>query len=268
MGYSNPTDTPESVGRINPPDPNPLETEPPGQGDPTGVVFANDGAYWFARFATNDMFRLTPEGQFSTLGGFNGAAGPRFVAKGPNDTLWVTLENTKKVARITGVSAPAGTPTITPGAPGVLTDTRPPIVTSFGFSSTIFHRGTRLARLLAVRRRPVGTTIRWRVDEQSKTTLTFRRLLPGRRVGLRCLRPTRALRSRPRCTRFVLQRPALTYTTKPGLRRLKFYGRLSRRRYLTPGRYELTLVAADAAGNRSVPKRKRFTLLPPLRRGS
>ena len=56
------------------------------------------------------------------------------------------------------------------------------------------------------------------------------------------------------------------YTTKKGLRRIRFQGRFSRRSKLAPGRYELTLIAVDAAKNASKPVRKRFTLKPALRR--
>jgi hypothetical protein len=103
------------------------------------------------------------------------------------------------------------------------------------------------------------------VNEQSRSTLSFSRLVTGRRVGRRCLANTRARRSRPRCTR-KLSPKRLTYTTAPGLRRLRFDGRLSRTRRLSPGRYELAIQAADAAGNRSRNVRKRFTLKPALRR--
>jgi hypothetical protein len=61
-------------------------------------------------------------------------------------------------------------------------------------------------------------------------------------------------------------RGRLTYNTAAGLRRIRFQGRLSRRSRLAPGRYELAVQAVDAAGNRSVVKRKRFRLLAELRR--
>jgi hypothetical protein len=54
----------------------------------------------------------------------------------------------------------------------------------------------------------------------------------------------------------------LTYTTKTGLRKVRFQGRFTRTRKLVPGRYELTIVAVDAAKNASKPARRRFTLKP------
>jgi virginiamycin B lyase len=95
------------IGLITPPGPairNPLETS-----DPFGVAFGTDGAYWIARSSKDDLARLTTDGQVSFLGGFSisGNVGPRKVAAGPNNTLWVTLDQQDKVARVTGVDPPA-----------------------------------------------------------------------------------------------------------------------------------------------------------------
>jgi streptogramin lyase len=73
--------------------------------DPFGVTFAADGAYWVAQFATNSLGRLTPDGAYSTLP-MPANSGPRQIATGPGDTVWVTLDNTEQVARVSGVSAP------------------------------------------------------------------------------------------------------------------------------------------------------------------
>ena len=54
------------------------------------------------RFGANDLLRLTTGGQQTKLTGFSAAAGPRYLTKGPGNTLWVGLETKQKVARITG----------------------------------------------------------------------------------------------------------------------------------------------------------------------
>lgn len=107
VAYAAPTTDPQTVGRITPGG-SPLRTELTAS-DPFGVVFAPDGAYWIARSQANDLLRLTPEGETSTLTGFapSGGVGPRKVATGPDGTLWVTLDTPEKVARVTGVVAPA-----------------------------------------------------------------------------------------------------------------------------------------------------------------
>lgn len=106
VAYAAPTTDPQTVGRITPGG-SPLKTELTAS-DPFGVVFAPDGAYWVARSATNDLLRLTPDGQTTTLTGFapSGGVGPRKIATGPNNTLWVTLDTPEKVARVTGVEPP------------------------------------------------------------------------------------------------------------------------------------------------------------------
>ena len=110
VAYAAPTTDPQTVGRITPGG-TPLKTELSAS-DPFGVTFAPDGAYWFARSQANDLLRLTPDGQTTMLTGFapSGGVGPRKVATGPNDTLWVTLDTPEKVARVTGVKAPAPAP--------------------------------------------------------------------------------------------------------------------------------------------------------------
>jgi hypothetical protein len=154
------------------------------------------------------------------------------------------------------------------GGGGGVVDNIAPKLSSVSLTRSVFRLGSLLPKLSAVRKRtiPTGTTIRFRVDEDSKTTLSFKRVLPGRRVGRRCLKATRARRRLPRCTRLVPAGRKLTYTTKKGLRRVRFQGRFSRTRKLVPGRYELTIVAVDAAKNASKPARKRFTLKAALKR--
>ena len=159
----------------------------------------------------------------------------------------------------------SNTRTVSVGAARGGSDLRSPIVGSLRMASA-FRRGSLLPRLTGARRGPrTGTVIRFRVDEPSVTTLSFRRLLRGRRVGRRCRASTRARRHRRRCTRFVAVRRKLTFRTQPGLRKIRFQGRLTRRIRLAPGRYELTVRAVDTAGNRSRPVRKRFRLLAELR---
>jgi hypothetical protein len=78
------------------------------------MTFGNDGAYWFGQFNGNDLGRLTPEGQYTTLGGFPAVPnrGPRQITTGPDNTLWVTLDvpgdpTDDAVGRVTGVEPPA-----------------------------------------------------------------------------------------------------------------------------------------------------------------
>ena len=52
-----------------------------------------------------------PAGQVThPVGKFSAGSGPRHIAAGPNNTLWVALEQGKKIGRITGVTPPPAKP--------------------------------------------------------------------------------------------------------------------------------------------------------------
>ena len=130
-------------------------------------------------------------------------------------------------------------------------------VTGLALARTRFRLGSALPSVAAVR---TGTSIRFTISEAATARLRFRRAAPGRLVGGRCGRPTRLNRSRRRCTRMLAVRGSVSLPVQAGARRIKFAGRLSARRRLRPGRYQLILRATDAAGNVSTPDRARFRL--------
>ena len=138
-------------------------------------------------------------------------------------------------------------------------DRTAPRITGLRMVPARFARGRLLPRVS--RRARVGSSIRFRLSEAARVTLSYERILPGRRVGRRCLAPTRRRRARRRCSRFVAVRRRSSLSARSGARRIRFQGRLTRRSALKPGRYRLTLVAQDAAGNRSRATRANFTLL-------
>jgi len=101
IAYSNPGTDPQTVGRIVGGD---AKTRNTPQADPFGITRAADGAYWFAEFATNRLGRMTTGGKITRrLGGFPANSGPRQIARGAKGTLWVTLDNKDRVARVKGV---------------------------------------------------------------------------------------------------------------------------------------------------------------------
>jgi hypothetical protein len=162
--------------------------------------------------------------------------------------------------------APAGAPPGTPAAAPGSSDP-PPVATGLLVSPSTFRLGSRLPRLALRRAVPSHTTIRFNLSEAAGVKITFAKRLPGRRVGKRCLRPSRALRRHRRCTRVVTVRgAALSVNARAGLNRLAFAGRLSARRRLVAAKYRLTLVATDTAGHRSNTLKANFRLLPALPR--
>ena len=69
------------------------------------------------------------------------------------------------------------------------------------------------------------------------------------------------LRNRPRCKRYV-KAGGLSRNGAAGAQTIAFSGKVSGRR-LAPARYRLTIVAVDAAGNRSDPVIVTFTVVKP-----
>jgi hypothetical protein len=98
--------------------------------------------------------------------------------------------------------------------------------------------------------------VRFSLSEAATVTIRVQRRTTGRRVSGRCVKRTKANRSRPRCVRFVRLRGRLTAQATSGANELRF-----RRRKLPQGRYRLVATAVDDAGNRSAPVRVRFRIV-------
>ncbi len=135
-----------------------------------------------------------------------------------------------------------------------------PVITRFTISRTRFTVGRDRTAVSAAAKpkRTGGTTIGVRVSELGRLRSTFDRLLPGRRVGKSCRKPSRQLRSRKACTRKVCA-GALTRRLKRTTTSLRFSGRLGRKA-LPAGRCSVTATVTDAAGNVSAPKAKTVTV--------
>jgi len=102
IAYSNPGTDPQTVGRIESSG-KPKKTKVPNS-DPFGMVFAPDHNWWFAEFAKDQLGLLSTDGALKQFKDLPNGSGPRYVAEGSNGTLWVSLENSQKVARIKGVN--------------------------------------------------------------------------------------------------------------------------------------------------------------------
>lgn len=215
--------------------------------DPEGIVYANDNAYWIARFAGNDVARVTADGAFTTLP-LSANSGPRRIAKGANDTLWVGLETAKKVARITGVSAPA--PQTTPPP----TSTTPPVtstptaepktaITKLGARSSI-RRTSLLPKLVRA-----GGQFTFSVSKPATVRFTFAKAATGRKVGRSCVKLTRKNAKKPRCRYFTPVRGTFSVKANAaGEYRVRFGGRVTAKRSLAPGVYRVTARATGTDG--------------------
>jgi hypothetical protein len=151
------------------------------------------------------------------------------------------------------VNAPAGPP-----PPGGATppDRTAPVFESAALSRTVFAVNPRGSAETPVAAAKKGTTFRYTLSEAARVVVTIKRGTPGRKVGGRCVKPRRANRAAPRCVRYV-RVGRFAIASPAGATRHRFSGRIGSKK-LSVGGYRAILVATDAAGNRSAPKRLPF----------
>lgn len=109
-------------------------------------------------------------------------------------------------------------------------------------------------------RAPIGAKVFYRLSETATVTFGVERATAGRRVGGRCVKRTRANRTRRRCTRYVALRGSFKKVGGAGLNSLRFSGRLNGRK-LAVGSYKLVATARDGSGNRSKTRRLSFRIV-------
>jgi hypothetical protein len=120
--------------------------------------------------------------------------------------------------------------------PGNPVDTLAPVISSFTPSTKRIKLGQALIRKVKTKK---GSQLRLKLSEAASIRLTFERKRKGK---------FRALKG------------GIALDGLEGLNRIRFQGRISKKRTLKPGAYRVTAVATDAAGNRSKQARTRFTL--------
>jgi hypothetical protein len=133
---------------------------------------------------------------------------------------------------------PAPSPGPAPG-PGVASGPPAPVVSSL-------HESSARWRTRAVHRRPrlpVGTRFRFRLSRAATVRLEFSQLVAGRRLQARCVRATKATRSKPRCSRYQ-SRGAVSLAGAAGSNTFAFRGNVHGRT-LAPGRYRLRVAVLE-----------------------
>ena len=139
-----------------------------------------------------------------------------------------------------------------------------PIVSELALHPKTFAIGGKVPSVVAAgkkRKVPVGTTIRFTLNQPATAKLTFYRLEAGRRVGGGCRAQSRANRAKPRCTRRVAMRRTLSVEGRAGFDQIRFQGRLTKRDRLGFGSHELAMVATDSLGRSSAPVRAGFRIV-------
>jgi hypothetical protein len=154
--------------------------------------------------------------------------------------------------------APPPVPGPPPGpGPGTGPDTTAPQITGAKLSRKRFRVGRRATARIAAKR---GTAFKFTLSEAATVTIALKKAAKGRKKAGRCVKPTRTLRTRKACTRFVAKGKLTRGGVPAGAVRVKFTGRVGRRA-LRPGRYRAVLRATDAAGNRSAPVKLAFRVV-------
>jgi YVTN family beta-propeller protein len=136
----------------------------------------------------------------------------------------------------------------------------PPTVTNASQSHSVWRTGSHLATFARTRRPPIGTTFAFTLNESASVSLAFSQKGNGRKVKGRCVAQTRGNRHKRSCNR-SLPRGTLSVTAHAGVNTVSFQGRISAARKLKPGRYTLTIVATNAAGQHSASKALSFTIV-------
>jgi hypothetical protein len=146
-----------------------------------------------------------------------------------------------------------------------------PSVGSFGATNKVFApvaKGgniTSAAKHKRKRRVKRGTRFRYKLSKAAEVTITIERKLSGRRVkkGKKtvCAKPARKYRKKRKCTRYK-RVGTIRATGKAGSNTTSFTGRF-RGKALKRGRYRATIVATDAQGVKSTPRRLNLRVVKP-----
>ncbi len=91
-----------------------------------------------------------------------------------------------------------------------------------------------------------GSKVNYNLSEAATVTLRLERKSPGRRLGKKCVRQTKANRKKKRCPRFKQIGKEFSGPGAPGPNQVRLPGKK-----LKPGTYRLTLTVRDAAGNQA-----------------
>jgi hypothetical protein len=132
-------------------------------------------------------------------------------------------------------------------------DTTAPVLSSLVLSPKTF-RAANIGGSVAV---AVGGRVRYSVSEAGTVTFTVLRLVSGHKRGGRC---RAGGRTGKRCTLVQKVKGSFTRAAAAGQDQFRFTARVGGRA-LKRGRYRLTAIAKDTAGNASTPSRATFTVV-------
>ncbi|HXD55985.1 MAG TPA: hypothetical protein VN618_14610 [Solirubrobacteraceae bacterium] len=139
-----------------------------------------------------------------------------------------------------------------------------PVISDLKQSASKWRVGGAAAHLSSrpiahIKRPPVGTTFTFTLDRAAVVTLRFTTVVPGRRVGRRCVEQSKRNRHKKRCSRTITA-GVLSFNAHAGTDKIRFYGVLSGHRRLRPGAYTMT-ATATASGLSGAARTLHFTIV-------
>ena len=162
---------------------------------------------------------------------------PREITTGPGNTLWVSLELSNKVARITGVDPPAP-PVVPPPAPPAAPPLTPPVVATDRTAPVITRLRISPPRFRRASGNKAAAKVSMTLSEAATVRFTAERVRVGRRVAGKCVAPTARNRVRTLCVRTTPAGGAVSLAPPSGASVSDFFGSSragAARRSLPPG---------------------------------
>ena len=133
-----------------------------------------------------------------------------------------------------------------------------PVISGLAVSPRSFFAAPRGGSIAAA----TGAAVSYRLSEAGVTTFRMERAASGRRVGTKCVAPTRRNRRARPCTRYLQVRGSFIHTARRGSNSFRFTGRLAGKK-LQPGKYRLSARSKDPAGNLSASVQSPFGIRRP-----
>ena len=234
---------------------------PPGS-RPNDLALGPDGAFWIVESGAGKIARMTTAGlvtdEYPVPSGEIDQTG---ITVGPDGNLWFTDSEIGKVGRlIPDPLSSGGGSGGTGGGPSVPTgDQIPPrFIGAPAFSPARF-RVVGKAKGGGSGNRSSGSKLKFSLSEAASVTVTIALEASGRRAGTKCVVPSKAKPGAKKCTR-TLPKGSLSRNGSAGANKISFSGKVSGTA-LSPGSYQATLIARDAAGNRSAAAVASFTIV-------
>lgn len=110
-----------------------------------------------------------------------------------------------------------------------------------------------------------GTTFSFNSSEAGTLGVTFAKSSKGKKSGKKCVKPSKKLAKKKNCTRWAPVKGSLALSAAAGQNKLKFSGKVGRKA-LAAGKYRVTFILTDAAGNASTPVTKTITVVKPKKK--